>query len=239
MTTEREGKGRGWQQNVATGTSNLGMVAGPAALYGAISGRKEGGIPRKLTERATTNPHTGHPTKFGNTKPGTKLRGIVTRLNDPTKPGVPKKYKIAAGVAGGTAVALQSANWLGDTIVARSMAGKKHELGKAETRFKTEEDLRNELARQRRVGRDTTLIQIGGAGAGIGGVALHRKQYSPADRAAIRDARVRAYWNNAGRHGVLPKLNRRGVAAGMLALGGPAVAVGAGRWRDQASDPWR
>ena len=233
MPEGREGRRRGWEQNVAAGTSNLGMIAGPAALYGAVSGRKEGGIPRQIMRRATYNPKTKQTTKLGATKVGRRISNIADKLDEaahsPKGAKIARRYKIGAGIAAGTAVGLQSANWLGDTIVARSLSKSDR------TSFKTEEDLREELKRQRHLGRNTALAQVGGVSAGAAGLELVRRQYAPADRQTIPEARGRAFWNSAGRKG----LNRRAAFGSVLALGGPAAAYGAGRLREQSAQPWR
>ena len=97
-------------------TNTAGAIAGPAALYGAVKGRKEGGVPRGLTR------------DFGNSararrampKTAARARKVAAYLDSPKS----KPARVAAGVAGATAIGLQTANWAGDAIAARALSKK-------------------------------------------------------------------------------------------------------------------
>ena len=122
---ESDKKKTKWKEDVALATNAGGMIAGPAALGMAIKERKKGGIPR-----AGVKTLAGKKTKLGKTKTGKKMRKIAVKLD---KPGN-KKYKIAAGVAGGTMIGLQTANWAGDTIATQMINDKKKAAKAAEAK---------------------------------------------------------------------------------------------------------
>lgn len=111
-------------RKIGYATNMAGAIAGPAAIYMAVKGRKGGGIPRELARTA------------GKLDKGPKvLRKVTDAAGRGAKaldnPGNDKKLRVAAGTAGGASVALQGANWAGDTIAANALK-KKEEVKKAE-----------------------------------------------------------------------------------------------------------
>jgi hypothetical protein len=101
-------------RKIGAATNTAGAIAGPAALYGAVKSRKEGGVPRGLTR------------DFGNSARGKKwmpktaarARKAADYLDSPKS----KLARRSAKVAAGTAVGLQAANWAGDAIAARTLS---------------------------------------------------------------------------------------------------------------------
>ena len=104
-------------RKIGVATNTAGAIAGPAALYGAFKGRKEGGMPRGLA-RDLGNKLAG--AKNAKLRPtGKRIQRGVEYLNSPKS----RKAKVAAGALGAGAVGLQAANWAGDAIAARTLAG--------------------------------------------------------------------------------------------------------------------
>lgn len=116
---EQQKKKRTGAENVALATNAAGAVGGPAAIYGAYRAAKnnEGGIPRTIAQKLVGT--EDKPTKLGQTSTGKKIGRGLKAIN--TKSGKGKAAAVAAGVGG---VALQGANWAGDTIAAKTFAEK-------------------------------------------------------------------------------------------------------------------
>lgn len=150
---DKKKSGRTAAENIAYATNAAGMAAGPAAVGMAINAARnnEGGITRAglrrliskpvAKETVKAQPQSEHlpanakaevttkitkPTKFAGTKTGKKLVRAVDWLDSSKS----KPAKIAAGVAGATAVGLQTANWAGDTIAANMLRNKNKEVKK-------------------------------------------------------------------------------------------------------------
>lgn len=150
---KKKKQGRTAAENIAYATNAAGMAAGPAAVGMAVNaarnnegGMVRAGLRRLVSKPVYTNtfketkrtigeqPYTTQvdtkvttPTRLGKTKTGKKLTRAVKWLDSPNS----KPAKIAAGVAGATAVGLQTANWAGDTIAANMLRNKNKEVKKS------------------------------------------------------------------------------------------------------------
>lgn len=291
-----EKQGRTAKENIAYATNTAGMVAGPAAIAGALNARKEGGMPRQLMRRAvwendkdrpnrdyesrekqnrrsTTSVKNVKRTKFGRTKLGRQTGKAVDWLDNPKS----RNARIAAGAAGAGMVGLQVANWAGDTIASQTFKEKgeqpKEPVKKADfegpatgtsfvprgtgvgTNFNevskasgVDTSVRRwqnpygpgdqELARQRRLGRNQALA-TGAAGAGVAGGAYAGQQawkdINEGDGAkkVFGDAQKRATRAKRMRPGT-----KLGFAAG-LPVAGLATYGAMKRHRERQEAPWR
>ena len=109
------------ERRVALATNSAGVVAAPAAVYGAYKLAREGlgGAPRNsartLLKRLPTEGRSGKVKAVGNK--------AIAALDKPAS----RKLKALAIGLGATQVGLQVANASGDAIAARAMAGAKKE----------------------------------------------------------------------------------------------------------------
>jgi hypothetical protein len=104
------------ERRVILANSSIGMMAAPAAMYGALKAAKEreGGAPRTIARGiANIKPVRG-------TKPAKKVNRIIAALEKPKT----KKAIIASGLAGAAGVGLQAAAIAGDTLANRATKGK-------------------------------------------------------------------------------------------------------------------
>lgn len=243
---------RTWQQKVGYGTNLAGSAAGPAAIYMAYKMRKTGGMSRDIARSVTQKekhvpgkPIKITPTKFGGTAVGRKITRMHQSLDNP---GGNKKLRIAAGVAGATAVGIHAANWGGEMVAAHALSPKKRA---ADQRAMKEGKVRKdasitdyyeaperpdgvghslvekyanygddfEQGRQRSLGRNQALMASGSLAAGAGAIGIGRSLYTKEDRALVRNARLKAIQGRKG---------RAGVAVG-LAASAPGLAYAASK----------
>jgi len=125
-------------RKIGLATNTAGMIAGPAAIAMAVGQRKQGGMfrtaARSAGERAGIKP-AEQPKKIPKQmKEGTTRYKLARKAGKAAKwldaPGNSTKAKIAAGGLGATMIALQGANWAGDTIAAKTLKKKPEETVK-------------------------------------------------------------------------------------------------------------
>lgn len=150
-------------QGLAAGNA-VSAVAGPAALYSAVSHRKEGGIPRDVLRgvgnKAMKSTH--RPVKIA----GMRMRRIQQGLDAGARgKAVPLKYKVGAGAAGAGLIGLQVINAGVDGASAKVLANsaKEKKIAKSEN---VDIAIRGEVSKmdteKRQVFGWASVIEVGG-----------------------------------------------------------------------------
>jgi hypothetical protein len=104
------------ERRVILANSTIGMLAAPAAMYGALKAAKdrEGGMPRTVIRGAANlKPVRG-------SKSAKRANRIITALERPKT----RKALVASGLAGAAGVGLQAAAIAGDAVANRATRGK-------------------------------------------------------------------------------------------------------------------
>lgn len=181
LKTTAHKKKKAWDEKsgpekIGVGTSVLGAVSGPAAIYGAVQSAKEGkgGMPR------------GALRSWG----GERGKKVAAYLDSPKS----RNAKIAAGAAGAGLVGLQTANWIGDSVNTRVLSRSKNEMIDDVTEKKVKKSIQmavdaglseDEILKAIRGPRNPANIARNGqrivgaalaGGSALGGYAIGRKQ---------------------------------------------------------------
>lgn len=173
--TQRQKREHRTTQALAAGNA-VSAVAGPAALYSAVTHRKEGGIPRDLLRGAG---RSAMKSKYRPIKTaGVRMRRIQQGLDAGAQGKVvPMKYKVGAGVAGAGLIGLQainasvdaaSAKVLSDTAKKNKVAKKLTPVSKSEVSKSEKVDIaiRGEVSKmdteKRQVFGWASVIEVGG-----------------------------------------------------------------------------
>lgn len=103
-------------RKIIAANSAAGILAAPAAMYGAIKASRahEGGVPRTLVRGAANL----KPVR--RTKPAKGINRVLASLDKPKS----RKALVASGILGGASVALQGAAIAGDTLANRATRSK-------------------------------------------------------------------------------------------------------------------